>query len=86
MPHYIKYDSRFYQIDGHCLNCKPSGHYRKTDKPCEFYEEKDLDKEVKDELKSAEKHLASMDERLNSLMHIFKRLIKERNSNPDAKN
>ena len=74
IAHYIKSRSQFIPIaNGHCRNRKPSGHFRKTDAPCECYEERDFQKEKEEQLKSAEECLSFIAERLGELTQIFKK-------------
>ena len=71
--HYRKGKTRYEPVScGHCTNRKPSGHFRKTDKICEFYAERDSEQEKKGQIKSATEYLAFIDERLYELKEIIK--------------
>lgn len=72
LAHYIIIDSKLRQIDGHCTNKKPNGRFRKTDNPCEYYTQRDLQKEKEEQEKSTIKLLSLIAERINDLMQILK--------------
>lgn len=57
---------------GHCINRKPSGHNRKTDKICDYYQEKDLEKIKEERFKSATEYLSSISKKLDELNEILK--------------
>ena len=73
LKHYIKSEIRYLPICyGHCTSKTPGGRFRKTDAPCECYEERDLLKEKEEQIKSATEWLAFIAERLNELTQILK--------------
>lgn len=57
----------------HCGHCnRPEGHYRKTGKACEFYQEKDIKLEKEERMKSATKYLSVISMRISELAEIMR--------------
>lgn len=70
---YVVCRGQFSKIsNGHCLNTKPNGQFRKTDNPCEFFMEKDAQKEREEQMKYATEWLSIIAERLSELTQILK--------------
>lgn len=83
LVHYIKGRDQFHPTGGHCISKKPSGHFRKTDKVCECYNERNLIEEKEEQIRSATESLSSISKHIRELKQILKILA---DKNEERKN